>query len=266
MKNITAGIAVLGLVSLLGSACLVAVMDYSASGESPEEEVNRTLPFPAGETLSLSNFDGEISITGWEEEHLDVFASIWGPQVNQTSIGFIRRKAPVLPRVEIDDLEDEVRIRTLAPKQAGEDVTVDYDINVPHSARLKDIVGRDGRVDLKGIYGDVTIELRIGEILVEEFSGSLTASLMEGNISADLYDLREKDRIHLKLREGNMTVILDPDANVRLEGYCPEGKVTTDYEFDEEPGQGRFASEFGDGGAVINLAVLKGDLRIERRR
>jgi len=266
MKQVPAIIVGFALVCLLCGACLVAVVDYSDHGASPGEEVNRVLPFAAGGRLSLRNYDGEIRIAGWGEEEIDVSALTWRAPRDRTSVTFMKRNIPGAPRVEIEEREGGVRIRTLAPERSEEDVIVDYEISVPHSVDLNDITARDGLVHLQDIYGEARVELRVGEIQADNFSGSLDASLMEGSIQADLYDLRESDRVRLKVREGDIFVILDPDADVTLEGYCPDGDVTTDFEFDQPGEKDRFTSEIGDGGAVINLSVLVGNITIERRR
>lgn len=262
-KRMTLVLALLGM-AVLWSACLIAMLDYPGYGEYPPiERFQRFIDFPSGSTFSIRNFDGNIEISGWNEESLEVYAEklIELPQNAQFSL-WSKDWNKHGPKIEFENTDIGAKINTRSPNPEGEDCVVDFYINVPHEVLLRDIVARDGDVLVRDLYGDVWVDLRSGQIEVDNFSGSLTASVREGSIRATLYDLREKDSIRLTNRSGDITLFLEADASVDITSASPSGEVFMEFDSEVPVEDGRLKVRLGQGGASISLNAQDGDIRI----
>lgn len=246
------------------NACLVAIVDYSGQERFfSGDDFQRTVAFLPGGNFSLSNFDGNIEISGWENEEVEVYADKIIPRSDRPRIQLIHKERKT-PKIDFNSFENNVSIKTQALDREGADCIVDYSISVPHSINLKDILARDGIVSISDIYGDITVELRSGEINVDNFSGSLNASLVEGVIGASLYDLREQDKINLNVKEGDLILYLQTEVNAQIEVYIPNGEILSEFEFKKEPSEGRISLQIGEKGASISLTAMNGDIHIRK--
>ncbi len=246
------------------NACIVGIVDYSGQERfSSRDAFQKSVDFPPGGNFSLSNFDGNIEISGWENEEVEVYADRIIPRPDRPWIQLMHWDRQT-PKINFDSFENNVIIKTQALDREGADCIVDYFVSVPHSINLKDILARDGIVSIFDLYGDVTVELRSGEINVDNFSGSLNASLVEGVIGASLYDLREQDKINLNVKEGDIILYLQTEVNAQIEGYFPNGEIFNEFGFKKEPSEGRISAQIGEKGASISLTAMNGDIHIRK--
>jgi hypothetical protein len=141
---------------------------------------------------------------------------------------------------------------------------VDYYLSVPHAVKLKDIIARDGDVMIRDLYGETLVDLRSGRIEADNISGSFTAFVEQGSINATMYDLRSGDVVRLTVREGDVTLYLEPAVGATIDGSAPEGEIFS--EFDEaKPGEdGRLSGTLGQGGAAISLSAFQGNIRLRK--
>ncbi len=262
IKRLALVLTLLSLV-VLGSACLIAMLEYPGGEYPPIETFKRFIDFPSGSNFSIRSFDGNIEISGWGEQSLEIYAEkqIVLPEGAQVSL-WSRDWNIHGPKIEFEYSDIDAVIKTRSPNPEGEDCVVDYFISVPHEVSLRDIVARDGDVLIRDLYGEVGVDLRNGEIEVDNFSGSLTASVREGSIRATLYDLRETDMIRLTSRSGDITLFLEADASVDLDCACPKGEVSMEFDSQVPVEDGRLKVRLEKGGASISLSALDGDVRV----
>ncbi len=261
MRNIAFFTSILITIAVFSGACIVAVVDYSGS-----EEFHRTVPFPSGGTMSLFNFDGDIEISGWDSDEVEVYAEKWTPRLKRRRIYLFRREG-LAPKIAFRHFDDFLEIRTRAAQRKEEETAVDYSINVPHSVNLKNIMARDGNVSISDLYGNVFLQLRRGEIEVENYSGSLTASVIEGSITASFYDLREEDDISLTTREGDVIVYLQPGGNANVMASFPNGDFFSEFGLSEPKEDNKASVQIGEGeGASLRLTALNGNIHLREIR
>jgi len=253
-----------GLIFLLFSllimeACIMALVEYP--GEYPKaDEFHKTVLFEPGGTFSLTNFDGNIEITGWEKEEVEVYAEKFVDRPMQSRIRFLWKDRSV-PKVNFENYDDFIKVSTRAPSKEG--ALVDYFIHVPRSIHLEDIIARSGRIFISDLYGSAFAELADGDIEVENFSGSLTASVTHGSITAALYDMKNGDEVILKCREGNVTVFLQEGIHAFLRAEAPNGQIADEFQL-ERKNENFIDTQIGEGGAEIRITALNGNIRINR--
>ncbi len=253
------------LVFVFSISCVVALVDYPGiSPRYPTEQFQKSIPLKSGGTLSLINGDGPIEIFGWDREEVEIFAETVLPGWQERRIRVFSR-GHFRPRVDVDTFEDFVKIRTRLSSDETVRQEVRYELNVPQSIFLKEVVGRRGDIRIADLYGEAFIELEEGEVRVENFSGSLTASVVRGSVILELYDLRVEDEIMVTAEDGDITVYLQPEVEARVEARAPNGNISSEFDLrlplpaKEVSGQIK-----GEKGAFLSLNASSGDIQIRK--
>ncbi|NOR15515.1 MAG: hypothetical protein GQ544_07415 [Candidatus Aminicenantes bacterium] len=247
MKRLSFGITVLVVLVGFGSACYFEIPGYPPSGVyySPSG-FRRAVDFPSGGTLSLRSFDGYIEISGWEAERVELFAE---------------KKNPAL-EIEFDKSGETLEISARCPDKEGKGCVTEFYLDVPQDINLRDIIGRDGDVLIRDLYGNVAIQVRKGSVQVDNFSGSLVATVSEGTIEARILDLREKDEVKLLTEKGDIILYLESDLTGEIKGFAPKGQISSEFGSDDPESEQEFAVKLGEGGTRLSLTALDGDIRI----
>ena len=262
MKNTI--VFLLSLSLLLLNACFYIQVEYpQGRGKTPLGEFHKNVPLSPGGTLSLENVNGNVAIHGWEREELEVYAEKMIQLPDRTKFYVYPRK-DFVPGIIFDQFEDFIKIRTKNVSEKREVGFVDYTIDVPRSINLKDIVMKNGNINISGIYGDAYLDLAEGDITVENFSGSLMASTKRGSVYASLFDLREQDEIVITSREGDISLLLQENVSAHLVAIFPEGEISSDLEIDLLPDEKKIDTQWGENGPRISLTALRGNIRIEK--
>jgi len=240
---------ILALVVLLGleGACYFQIPGYpSYSVYNPDPGFRRAVDFPSGGTLSLRNFDGNIEISGWQAERLELFAAKKNPEL----------------MIDFDKSADMVTINARCPNEEGKGCATEFYIDVPQDINLKEIIGRDGDVLIRDLYGEVAVKIRKGFIEVENFSGSLMAAVTEGSIRARILDLREKDEVKLLSEKGDIILYLESEIKGKITGFAPNGQVFSEFGTEAQESKHKLSVQLGENGALLSLTALNGDIRI----
>ena len=247
MKKLFFGILVLVVLLGMEGACYFQIPDYpSSSVYYPDPGFRRAVDFLSGGTLSLRNFDGNIEISGWEAERLELFAEKKNPEL----------------QIDFDKSADMVNINARCPNEEGKGCATEFYLDVPQDISLKEIIGRDGDVLIRDLYGEVAVKMRKGFIEVDNFSGSLTAAVTEGSIRARILDLREKDEVKLLSENGDIILYLEPEVKAEIKGFAPNGQIFNEFSTEEPESKHKLSVQLGENGALLSLTALNGDIRI----
>lgn len=245
------------------SSCVIAVVEYSDEGIPVLDKFQRVIPLDFGGTLSLENIKGDIEISGWDREEVEVYAEKMFPRSLKKRVHIFRRRIST-PKIDIDKFEDFIKIKTLEEEGSREIGRVDYYIKVPQSIILKDISTGEGEIIISDLYGELSVDLKYGNLIVENYSGTLTAYVDEGSVRTSLVDLREKDEINITVEKGDMVVYLSEEASVKIEGSAPNGDIFSEFELDQPTPSNKVSAEIGQNGAFLSLRASNGNIRIRK--
>ena len=159
---------------------LVIVVSAALAGcgilDEETEEFEDTFPAPAGTRVDVENDSGgDVAIAAWAIDHVEVFAlekTTWGEsELEKVEIQVTTREGSIL----IESIVTGKNVR----------VSVDYEIKVPNDALVGTVETSNGRVDLQGLSGNITVTSSNGGIYAEDLSGRLTAITSNGRIEVD---------------------------------------------------------------------------------
>ncbi len=211
----------------------------------------------------MQNMEGNIEITGWEEDECEVYAERRLPHTLDRRLRILNFNNHI-PKIDIDSFENFIKIQTIpAPAEEASNV-VDYFIRVPEAVILKSIINRRGDIVIADLYGEVYAETQEGDVYVENYSGSLHVSVEQGNVEVRLFDLRKEDEIILSTTEGQITLYLQPEVSARLEMFAPNGKIINEFSPENPAELNKSSVELMEGDTWISVTTENGNITIKK--
>jgi len=153
-------------------ACWYAVsgaVQSSAQGQ----EFHETYDLAANGTISVSNTNGNVRVTSWDENRVKVDAVKRGRKDD-----FARVEIQVMAKPE------RIEIRTVYPRGRSTEVSVDYDLKVPRTADLNSLNLTNGEVTVSGPLARVSARSTNGSVSAQEISEMATLASTNGSIKA----------------------------------------------------------------------------------
>lgn len=225
-------------------------------------EFRRTVPFTPGGTLSLENDYGDVSISGWDRDEVEVVARASTVEAQPQSSARQYRIRKVTPQVDIQETERGLLIRTPTFEGMGEAPAVDYEVKVPHDAVLMGLRISEGSLTIADVFGRIEASVDQGDVSVANFSGPLRVSVGTGNADVEVLDLREGDEVSVTSRRGDIVLRLEPGVAASVEANAPHGGVTSDFDLGFRLPAPTVKGSIGRGGASIILMASDGRVRI----
>jgi DUF4097 and DUF4098 domain-containing protein YvlB len=243
--------------SLIWVISLGALMALSISASAQvTEEFHRTVPLSANGRVSLGNVNGNVTITGWNRNEVQIDA------VKKADSQQKLEEATI----EVDASSDSVRIRTRYPENHHNNnpATVTYDLHVPRGARLDSIDLVNGSLTVSQVSGDIRSSLVNGKTIVHDLSGRAELSSVNGTIDANYRSLANVTGIELKSVNGSVKLGLPSSPNADVTVSTVNGGITTDFPLTV---QGKFMGrhidgKLGNGGTRIEISNVNGSVHI----
>lgn len=264
-KRVIFGIFV--AVAVLASiACVIPIFLPESETYPPPNEFHRVIALDSGSTISIENAVGDIEIRGWDKNEAEITAGDeWGRTYGRRT--WIYGRGSAGPEVEVDKIENFLKIKTRISGQEDAIRSVNYILNVPRSVNLKDVRTKQGNVKIADLYGDVHVDAEEGDITVENFSGSLDIFLESGAVEVELLDMRAGDDVKITVKEGPVTLFLQPEANVRLEATAVNGTISGDFDLGQPLPAKKVKAQIGKSdAATVSVAALNGIIRLTKSK
>lgn len=235
---------------------------FPESGGPPGGEFRQTVPFSRGGTLSLENDYGDVSITGWDRDEVEVVARAATVERQPETSTRPYRIRKVTPEVELRETEQGLLIRTPTFEGSGEAPAVDYEIKAPSDVVLTGIRLSEGNLTIADIFGRIEASVDQGDLAVSNFSGSLRGVVGTGNADVEVLDLREGDEVSVTSRRGDIVLRLEPGVAAAIEANAPRGGVSSDFDLGVRLPAPTVKGMIGAGGPSIILMASDGRVRI----
>ena len=258
-------IPILSVLILLSAACVIAVVDRSSDGRPwpVRSEFRKSMDLVLGGVVLLENTDGDIEVSGWGEERVEITAYKSRELPASAGIHFMGRRFS-LPDIVTQAAGDTVTIKTEGEKRAGEGGSVDYFLKVPRSIRLDRISNGRGDIRISDIYGRVAVNAGEGRLTVGNYSGSLEIRLGRGSVEAEVLDLRPGDIVRINVRQGDVLLYLEPGIAASFSLEAPSGTISSEIAFEQPLPARKVDTKTGGDGASLEVTALQGSIRIRK--
>ena len=218
---------------------------------------SRTIPLPAGKTLSIDATIANVRIEGWDKPDAEITIERHAPSAQQFE------KLPVV----IDDTPARVSIRAVQA-DGGTDPAFRSDIVVrlPRTAVIERVQVLEGRITIQRFTGTMTADIRRGSIEGRDLSGTLRLESGIGSVILTGTTLSTSGLLRLRAFNGDVRLTLaerPPDA--RIMALALNGQIKSDIPLAMKDTWGPRWGEttLGKGEPVISLDVVTGTIEIK---
>jgi DUF4097 and DUF4098 domain-containing protein YvlB len=267
--------------------------------------VDTTFAFDSRGTVSLTLGSGEIVVTGWSRDQIQVHATSDNGGIRLDATGS-RLTLELANAYGGDETRFEVTVpkgvRVIARAQSG-DISISGtegevdartqsgDVKIEDVASRCDVGTLSGDVEVHTVNGDVQIKSVSGDVQVSDFKGDFEGETVSGSIvlrnaigryvrshttSGDLsYEgtIDPSGRYELSAHSGDIRLEIPSNSNAQLTISTWSGAVDTDFPITLRPGEHgigsaqakRFTFDIGGGDARITAETFSGDITIASR-
>lgn len=241
------------IMALLASGSLIA---------SVTEEETFSYPLSDGGSLSISNVNGSISITGGSGNTVEIVATKKAD--NQKDLDKIE--------IEISASADEIVVETELGdsdkwySHNSNSGSVNYEVIVPAGTMLDSVETVNGGVTISGVTGNVVAESVNGGLELKDLAGDARLSTVNGSVEAEFSRLEGQQRVKAETINGRVTIKLPENADVEIKADTLNGGINgRDFGLETEKGfvGSDLNGKIGNGSARINIDTVNGSIKIQ---
>ena len=237
-------------------AALLAVLAAAPAYAEVTQEFHRTVPLSADGRVSVSNINGDVEITGWSKNDVQIDAVKSAPDQQRLNE----------MQIEVNNSSDSVEIETKYPHRLvnNNPGSVHYTLHVPQKARLDKVDLVNGSLNVQKISGEVSANLVNGKLRASDLAGTADLATVNGTVSANYESLNNVREITLKSVNGAIDLQLPQSANANVSASNINGGISTDFPLTVKGhfGAKSMSGTLGSGGVQIELNNVNGNIHI----
>ena len=254
------------LGAALGTFCALLFMVAQSSASDHRsaytEEFHQTYALSAGGRVDLSNINGAVHVTGWDNNQVKVDAVKYAGTKERLDEA----------KIEVSAGSDSISIHTEYPNHtqtftdddSNNPATVEYTLMVPRSARLDEVKLINGALDITAVDGEVRASSINGRLQAKQLSGRVKLSTINGRLDADFARLPSAP-VELSSVNGSLQLTLPSDAKAEIEASTVHGGIENDFGLttnDRRYVGHDLHGELGGGGTRIDPRNVNGRIEI----
>lgn len=254
-------------LTLLAAALVISA---SASAATLTETVDRTIDVKPGAKVALTNVNGSITISAWDQPRVRVVAKkeVEGDRKDA-------QEAMKELRVDLQPRDGGLVVTTHYPRE-GEGIagffdwitgdriqaSVIYELTVPRSMSL-DIENTNGNIHLSDITGRLELDTTNGRIEATRCAGTIDASTTNGAIRAELVRVTPGQPNTLTTTNGRIVLAVPENLAAEVDAGTTNGAIKTDIPVTtRHAGENRLRGTINGGGALLKLRTTNGGIEI----
>ncbi|HKR64711.1 MAG TPA: DUF4097 family beta strand repeat-containing protein [Thermoanaerobaculia bacterium] len=254
--------------AFLAAALLLCALSVRAA--ELKERIDRTFDVRPGAKVSLSNVNGGIKVTAWDQPRVRVIAD---KEVHADSDDV--KQALAALRVEMQPSNGGLVITTHYPKNGdgggslfdwlvGDHVSrnVEYELMVPRTMNIE-IEDTNGSIRLSEVVGTHNLETTNGKIEVTRCGGAVEASTTNGSIHAELLTVAKGQPLRFHTTNGRIEVVVPPNFAADVDADTTNGSISTDLPVaTTHVARNSLRGTINGGGAPLRLRTTNGGIEI----
>jgi hypothetical protein len=253
---------------------VIATLLFATAAAAAEltETIDRTFDVRPGANVVLSNVNGRITVTSWDQPRVRVVAT---KEVDGDR-GELKKALQDL-RVELQPRDGGLVITTHYPKEmtgmskildwlSGDDVDaqVRYDLTVPRTMNV-DVTNTNGTIELTDVTGQLELDTTNGRIEVTRCAGSLDVSTTNGSIKAELVRIAKGQPLRFETTNGRIDVSVPANAAADLDASTTNGSIRSDLPVAAtRTSSNSLRGTINGGGTTLRLRTTNGGIAIRK--
>ena len=243
--------------TVTAAAALVAFLVALPAQAEVTQDFHRTVSLPSNGRVSLENVNGDVEITGWNRNEV---------QIDAVKKADDRQKLDAIT-IDVNAGSDSVDVQTKYPKHMfnnNNPGSVHYTLHIPQSARLDKVNLVNGALKLTKLSGEMKANLVNGTLTATQLGGAADLATVNGTLDADYTSFQNVREIKLQTVNGRCNLSLPRSANADISANSVSGDISTDFPLTVK---GQFvgkslSGQLGSGGAKIQLNTVNGSIHI----
>ncbi|MGE0104070.1 MAG: DUF4097 domain-containing protein [Blastocatellales bacterium] len=239
------------------------------------QDFQQTYGLGAGGTVSVKNVSGNITVTGYNGNQIQITAWKEGRDRDQISI-------------EDQSSGNTVSVRAKYPDNCNCNASVRFEVRVPNeisyrynsissvsgSISISNVMGDlnaksvSGGVSVNGITGKTNVNSVSGSVTVGAVNGTVNAKSVSGDVKVEINRLAGAEDMDFSSVSGDVHVKLPGNLNANVKMSTMSGDLRTDFPITvEEPryGPGRRAQgTVGSGERSLKISTISGSIHLLR--
>ena len=243
------------LAGTIAGAALALLMTLPAQAEVTQD-FHKTVPLTANGRVSLENINGNVEMTGWNRNEV---------QIDAVKTASDQQKLDNM-RIEVNAGSSSVEIATKYPEHGMNNNPggVRYTLHVPQNARIDKIDLVNGSLTVQKVTGEINASLVNGKLKASDLAGEADLATVNGSIDATYDSLKDVREIKLKSVNGSVNLTLPQSPNADVDASVVNGSISTDFPLTVK---GRFVGKsmsgtLGSGGVHIELNNVNGSIHL----
>ncbi len=235
---------------------MLALLLTAPSYAQVTQDFHRTVPLSATGRVSLDNVNGNVEITGWDRNEVQIDAAKTARDQQKLDEA----------RIDVNASSDSVEIKTHYPEghTNNNPASVRYQLHVPQNARLDRINLVNGSLTVQKVSGEVRANLINGKLRVDDLAGRAELSTVNGGIEATYASLDSVREIKLKSVNGAIELRLPNSPNAEVKASTVSGGIRSDFPLQVQGGYvgKNLNGTLGSGGTQIEVSNVSGSIHI----
>lgn len=243
----------------LATAVLALLTAFPAQAEVTQD-FHKTVSLSADGTVSVTNINGNVDVTGWDRNEV---------QIDAVKTASDQQRLDNL-KIEVNATSSSVDIETRFPEHTfnNNPGSVHYTLHVPHNARIDKINLVNGSLTAQKLTGEIDANLVNGKVQASDLMGEADLATVNGTIEATYNSLKDVREIKLKSVNGTVNLTLPPSPNADVDASAVNGSISTDFPLTVK---GHFVGKsmsgtLGSGGVHIELNNVNGSIHLQSGR
>ena len=242
-------------IAILATVAVVLLVSQTALAEVTQE-FHKTVPLPANGRVSLSNINGDVEITGWSRNEVQIDALKTARDQQRLDEA----------RIEVNPSSDSVEIETHYPSHLMNNnaASVRYTLHIPEGARIDKVNLVNGALTVRQLSGEINADLVNGKLHASDLAGTADLATVNGSIEADYNSLNNVREIKLKSVNGSVDLLLPQSPNANVSASTVNGSISTDFPLTVKGhwvGK-NMSGTLGNGGVQIELSNVNGSIHV----
>ena len=246
------------------------VFAAAANAATLHETIDRTFDVKPGATVAVSNVNGRIAVSSWDQPKVRVIAYKEAQGDREDAQEALKEL-----RVEMQQRNGGVTVITHHPRRhdgvssifswlLGDhvDMNVRYEVTVPRTMNL-DVRNTNGSIHLTGINGRHEVGTTNGRIELAACAGSVDASTTNGAIRAQLTRVSKGESLRFETTNGRIEVEVPKDLAANVDADTTNGSISTDLPITAtRTDRNSLRGTINGGGTELRLRTTNGGIAI----
>jgi DUF4097 and DUF4098 domain-containing protein YvlB len=253
-------------------ATLTLLLATATSAAELNETIDKTFDVRPGASVTLSNVNGGITVTAWDQPRVRVIARK-SVEADKDDVKDALREL----RVEMQPRDGGLVVTTHYPKESGSSgffdwiinggdhvqAEVRYELTVPRSMSL-DVENVNGEIRITNVAGKHELDTTNGKIEVSRCAGSLDASTTNGAIHAELTNVTKGEPLRFSTTNGRIEVSLPANLAFDVDAGTTNGAIKSDLPVAATRiGENSLRGTINGGGTPLRIRTTNGGIAIK---